>query len=277
MGHAGPQGTGMIPPGAEQPTNTGPVDDTQEEQVPQTEELPSDDEIDAVPPVEDDTPEPESDDDVTEPVAEEDEDDDRLNQALTALEDRVQKRFDRAVSRITRRLEDRLQDDDDDDDDEEDDEEQDDEEKKPRRAKRRQPQRRPVPVDRRSVTLVRSLARDTINDEMDRSGAQERKAVKAIVDHVLQVVDLKQVDDEQEFVEDLVTKVRDQVTGMVKVGSDRKVAHLRQMGLLAQRQGQPATRRQADNGSPTTAMAKGARRAQARWPGGTRSLSGRKT
>ena len=262
----------MIPPGAEVPTQT--PDDEQESQAPETEELPSEDDIDAVPPVED-QPEEDADDDV-EPVEGED-DDDRLTQALTALEDRMQRRFDRAVSRVTRRLEDRLQDDDDDTDDDDDEDEEEDDDKKKRRQPRRQQQRRPAPVDRRSVTLVRSLARDTINDEMDRSGTQERKAVKAIVDHVLQVVDLQQVDDEQEFVEDLVTKVRDQVTGMVKVGSDRKVAHLRQMGLLAKREGQPPTRRPADNGSATTAMAKGARRAQNRWPGGTRSLSGRRT
>ncbi len=263
-------GLGLIPPTDEedddQPQGTDPGDDTKPGSSPPANEE-EDDDIDGPPPV------GEADDD------DEDEDDDEddgqfdAERFRTQMLDEVQRRFDRAVSKAVRNLESRLgveeppagSDDDDDDDDEA--------PPPPSGGDRRKKRRAASGVD---VRTIRVLARDRIQDEMEKFGSTERKAAKAIVDQILPHVDWSSTDDD-EFVGQLVSLVAEQSQALVKAGSDRKIAQLRKMGHLPQRDAQPGGQPGAAGpgaNHPETVMSKGARRAKQRWPEGKRRLGG---
>jgi hypothetical protein len=190
------------------------------------------------------------------------------------IEERVQKRFDKAISKALRRMGGgRVGGADDPDDGDPEDDDPPGQPAGAPPAQRRRPARRST-ID---TTSVRVLARDAIEDHLERAGRNEQRAVKAIVDRIAPHIDWESVDDPGEFVEDLVKSLASQAQDLVKTGSDRKVAQLRQMGALPAAAGQPAGGPAPIQGGGTAAsqVAKGASRARIRWPEGKRSLHGR--
>lgn len=266
---SGPSGTGLIPPGAREP---GPEDDPQG----QDEELDDAgaDDIDGMPPADETGEDGDGDAGIDDDGDAPDDDDvetriERIVQArLAQVEADFQRRFDRAVSKQRKKLERRAAprsagaaDDDDGDDDDRDD--------TGPAGKRRRPQVHDRGAD---VTSIRLLARDQIADELADAGKAERLAVKRVVDLVLPAVDWSEVDQE-EFVADLVSGLKEEVTALVKEGSDRKLAQLRRMGRLPARQGQPPSGGGSGRRNESeSAMDKGASVAARRFPGGKRRL-----
>lgn len=263
---SGPAGTGLIPPGVRGADPEEEVDDLDEDL-----DEPEDD-IDSVPPVDDDDRD-EDDDDVDDndggdPQSVDAQVERILNARLSQMEAAWQKRFDRAVSRQRKKLERQYAsrstgaaNDDDDEDDEE-------PETPPRPKKRRPAQRQDRAVD---VTSIRLLARDQIADELADAGKAERARVKRLVDTILPAVDWNEVDPE-DFVPELISELRETTQELVKAGSDRKVAQLRRMGRLPDRQGQPPAGGRSGKKEAESAMEKGASIASRRFPDGKRRL-----
>jgi len=251
--NAGPAGTGLIPPGAEPPQPE--VDDPDDlEQVDLLDEepppaVPEDLDIDGDPPVgeiEEETPEDEEPDG---PID--------LEVFAQQIEERMQRRFDKAISKIQRRRAER----------EEPDDEEEPEDEEPPAARSRRPVRRNV-----DTTAVRVMVRDAIDDRIDANRREERRAVKTVLDRIVPVVDWDEVDDPGDFVDELVEALSSTATGLVRVGSDRKVAQLRHSGMLPKRSPQPEGTPQPSRTLVGTQVAKGAARAQRKWPSGTRRL-----
>lgn len=264
---SGPAGTGLIPPGVRGTDPEEEIDDLDDDQDEH------DDDIDSVPPVGDDDrdeDDDEVDDDGGDPQSVDEQVERIVNARLASMEAEWQKRFDRAVSKQRKKLERQYvtrsagvtNDDDDEDDDEP--------ESPPRPKKRRPAQRQDRSVD---VTSIRLLARDQIADELADAGKAERARVKKLIDTILPAVDWNEVDPD-EFVPELISELRDATEELVKAGSDRKVAQLRRMGRLPQRQGQPPAGGGSGKGKAESAMEKGASVASRRFPGGKRRLYG---
>lgn len=265
--NAGPAGSGLLPPGVGDNTD----DELEERGEPGGGS--ADDDLEGVPPVvgeEDDDTEVDEDD---EEGGDEGESRESLDEIERRLEEKFQRKFDRAVSKMSRNLERkngaRRQPD------------LEDEEEEPRGQ-------RPVDSARRSarggdrggnsssVTSIRLLARDVISDEMDDSGKQERIAVKKVVDQIVPLVNWELVDDESEFVEELVGNLKAVASDLVKTGSDRKVAQLKKAGVLQQRPGQPGSASpQGSRGQVAKKLEQGAAAAGRRFPQGSRSLHSR--
>jgi len=264
---SGPAGTGLIPPGVRGTDPEEEVDDLDDDQ-----EDPDDD-IDSVPPVhEEDRDEDDDDaddDDGGDPEAVDAQVERIVTARLAQLEQTMQRRFDRAVSRQRKTLERQYAaqaagaaDDDDDEDDDEPD-------PPPRSKKRRPAQRQGRSAD---VTSIRLLARDQIADELADAGKAERARVKRLIDTILPAVDWNEVDPD-EFVPVLISELRETTQELVKAGSDRKVAQLRRMGHLPNRQGQPSSGgARSGKNDAESAMEKGASVAARRFPKGKRRL-----
>lgn len=247
--NAGPVGSGLIPPAVSK------IDDDEEELG--VEDQGDDDDL------EDDDLDPDG------GQGDGDEGEDRFAEALRKAEENMQRRFDRAVTKIQKRLEERYAgagsaaDDDEEDDGEE-------EEAPPKgRAPQRQVSRRRQGSD---VTTIRLMARETVADEMDGAGREERKSVKSVLDAVLPLIDWSRVEDEAEVVEELVGKLKGVTEDLVKTGADRKVAQLRRSGRLPQRPGQPGSVQGSSGTGLGQKMQKGAAVAAERFPNGQRRL-----
>lgn len=251
--NAGPTGGGLLPPSVDR------QDDEERDDLPEgveDEEL----EIDGVPPVEDEDDDDDDPDGDREPArGGRGTDLDELERRLTQ---QFQRKFDAAVSKAARNIERRYQD------------------RQPPVEEREPEERRPRESvrssDRSDVTTIRLLARDLIAEEMEGQGRQEKTAARQVIDGILPYVDWSQVDDQDEFVEGLVTRLKGVTSELVKAGSDRKVAQLRKAGVLQERQGQPG----AGSGQPRRSqtadqLRKGADIASRRFPQGTRRLGGR--
>jgi len=247
----------LIPPDADVDEDQDPTEDVDSD----TDE--DEDDLDDAPPVDEDDEE----DDQDENEDEEDDDDAvDLNEFEARILDQVQRRFDRAVSRISRNLQSANTDADDDD---EDDDDEDDEPKGKSKKRRQRTARRQV-----DPSAIRLLARDRIADEMEKAGSAERKAVKAIVDKVVPHIDWESVGDQDEFVEDLVQTLKGTADNLVRTGSDRKVNQLRRLGKIPPKSTQPGSKGNSGSGkTPTQQMKKGAAVAKARWPEGKRRLT----
>jgi len=269
---AGPAGSGLIPPSVaprkEEPP-APPTDETPPADQPPAPEQPEVEQpvdvdpelIDGVPPVDDGHDDDGGGDDDGEGFIDPEE-------FAREIEDRIQRRFDKAITKLTRKLESQPSRDHDDPDG--DDGDDGDGNPAPRRSiRRRSPQ-----VD---TSSMRILARDTVEDLLASAGRQEKAATKQILDRVIPAIDWSRVDDDVEFVEELVKTIADRSTELVKAGSDRKVAQLRRAGLIPQTpNGQPAggPSGAGTRGTPSKMQA-GASRAAARWPSGKRRLGAR--
>lgn len=224
--------------------------------------------IDGPPPVDEGGSEEEGSDSDDDQDGQSDESDieQRLQQFENDLMDKVQRRFDKAISKALKNVSTDSQsgksgDDEDDDDDSE----------PPSRERRTsQSERKP---DTRSMKV---LARDLVADEMESAGSTERKAVKELVDELIPLVDWNSVEDEEETLSNMVSRLSQRSEELIRTGSDRKVSQLRKGGYLPDRGngGQPA-------GSPTgsstaspalSQMQRGEQTAQSRWPEGKRSI-----
>jgi len=266
--NAGPAGAGLLPPGL-----GGNADDELEERDGTEGGDPADDELDleGVPPVD------EGEDDEDEDGSDGEGDDENRRESLEEIERRLeatfQKKFDRAISKAVRNLERKngtrhvI---------ENEEEEEDSHGPDPVDSARRPARRSDRGGSSSSVTSIRLLARDVISDEMDDAGKQERIAVKKVVDQIVPLVNWDLVDDESEFVEELVGSLKSVASDLVKTGSDRKVAQLKKAGVLQQRPGQPGS--VPNTGAKTQVARKleqGAAAAGRRFPQGSRSLHSR--
>lgn len=267
--NAGPAGSGLLPPGV-----GGNTDEGDEERDENEGGAPGDDELDldGVPPVVRGEDDDDEDGDDNDDEGDEGEGQDSLADVEARLEAKFQKKFDRAISKAVRNLE------------------------------RKNGARRPADSDEEedgndgpagapagrssrggdrggsspNVTSIRLFARDVISDEMDGSGKQERIAVKKVIDQIVPLVNWDLVEDETEFVEELVGNLKGVASDLVKTGSDRKVAQLRKAGVLQQRPGQPGSAPQSGNrGQVARKLEQGAAAAGRRFPGGSRSLHSR--
>jgi hypothetical protein len=247
-----PVGTGLVPPGVTPgtlpPLNTtrGDADEQPEQTDPQSTEVvdPTVD-VDGVPPISEGEP--------SDSAGENEEDDGFIDPAQFRREiiDEVQRRFDRAVSRLTRTP------------------------PAAPAAGGTEPPPGQAPRGEQShvdTTAIRLLARDRLADLMDGSGPPERRTVKELLDRVLPVVDWTRIDDQDEYITDLATAMSAAADSLVKVGSDRKVAQLRTGGLLPPATGQPGPG--PGGTSPAQAMSKGVAAAKRRFPDGRRRLRG---
>jgi hypothetical protein len=187
-----------------------------------------------------------------------------------AVEERLQKRFDRSVSKIRRRLQEQYRDADDPDDDDESGD--DDEEHPPPRS------RRPARSSgrRSDVTSIRMLARDRLADEMERSGSAERAAVKKVLDTVVPYVDWRSV-DQDDVIDELVEKLSGTAKDLVRIGSERKVRQLRTMGALPPASSQPGGATRGGTRDAASQMNRGKALAEQRYPDGRRRLGGRRS
>jgi len=246
--NAGPTGAGLIPP-----TAGGPQDP------------PADPEVDVQPPAPD--PEDRSDDDVDltglppvddaeDPDGEDPEDDDPevdIEEIERRVEERLQRRFDKAITKITRRLESQYR---------QPDPDPDEEEEEPPAPRQRQ---RPAPRRSGDSIALRTLARDRLADEMATSGRSAqiaaKKALDAIVPHLRE-------EDADEVIDDVVAALAGSAGDLIKIGSDRKVRQLQGLGLIpqttTQQNGGGVTGRKRPD--PATAMRKGAQIAASRHP-----------
>lgn len=267
-GNAGPNGSGLLPPGVGEPSDEETEErDENEGASGGGEEL----DLEGVPPVERD-----EDDEEEDGEDEEDDDESRrdsLEEIERRLEEKFQKKFDRAVSKAVRNLErkngarksPRVEE-----------EEEDTDDNRSVRPARHSAGGSGSRSDSPNVTSIRLLARDVISDEMEESGKQERMAVKKVVDQIVPLVNWELVDDESEFVETLVDNLKGVASDLVKTGSDRKVAQLKKAGVLQQRPGQPGSAPQSGNrGQVAKKLEQGAAAAGRRFPQGSRSLHSR--
>lgn len=126
-------------------------------------------------------------------------------------------------------------------------------------------------VDTKSI---RTYARSVLNDAMEGQGRVEKQAIRDILDGVVATTNWASVDDEEEYVEELVERLTTTTQALIKIGSDRKVAQLRASGRLPQLATQPGQAQTGAAHSAQTGMAKGAATAKQRWPGGRRRMTG---
>jgi len=269
---AGPAGSGLLPPQSRSTIAPigGPPDPDDEEDTP----LEQDDTADQNDQIDDDLidSDPPPDDDDTDDAEEEDGQDESaedMERRITAsVEARMQKRFDRAISKIGRRLNDRYRDSDRSDDDDDDDDDRDETPPAPKRRRQRQSNHRS------DVTTIRMLARDRITDEMEHSGTAERAAVKKVIDTVVPYVDWSAV-DQDDVIDELVEQLSVTATGLIRLGSERKVRQLRNMGALPPASAQPGRNGTTSRKDPVSQMNRGKALAEKRYPGGTRHLGRR--
>lgn len=261
--NSGPTGAGLIPPQAggapSDPPQDTDVDDHDDDLGPSGDENDGGEDVDltGVPPVDD---------------ADEDDDDDTVDGVDIAeierrVEERLQRRFDRAISKATRRLQSQQRQPDPADDDDHDD---DDDDTPPPRQERRQPSRRRESQRRSDSIALRSLARDRLEDEMSTSGRSAQIAVKRALDSIIPHLREEDADD---VIDDVVAALAGTAGDLIKIGSDRKVRQLQGLGMLpttpTQQNGGSSGRRKTD---PATAMRRGAAIAAERHP---RTRSGR--
>jgi hypothetical protein len=239
---ANPNGTGLIP---------GDDDDQDQDDVGNDTDDTTDDDIDAPPPPDDTDGDDENDDD-------QDDGGEDLEARFNAFEERMQKRFDRAITKAVQNAQRSApqlkgQDDNDGDDDQ----------------KQRPAGRSSVPT-----STVRLLIRDRLSEELEGTGQAERRATRAILDAVVPHVQWDE-DDAEDKVDELAKTVAEQAKLLVNAGSERKVKQLRGMGLLPERKGQPAASSgKTTQGDVNTSMKKGQDKAKLRWPEGRRARLG---
>jgi hypothetical protein len=264
---AGPAGSGLIPPiagGNQSPPNGGapppPDDNDQHDSL-------DEDLIDSPPPPDDDDDDDDHDDDGDGSDRESPEE---MEERITrAVEERLQKRFDRAISKTRRRLEEQYRSADDSGDDDDDDD--DGGEHPPPRTRRRSDR-----SSRRSdVTSIRMLARDRLSDEMERSGSAERTAVKKVIDTVIPYVDWRSV-DQDDVIDELVESLSGTASDLIRIGSERKVRQLRTMGALPPASSQPGGAQRGGQRDTAAQMQRGKSLAEQRYPDGKRRLGGRR-
>lgn len=263
---AGPAGSGLIPPN---PSGVPPVRNGIEAPPPDPDDddrdILDEDAIDAPPPPDDDEDEDHEDDGGSDESAEE------MEERITrAVEERLQKRFDRSVSKIRHRLQEQYRETDDpDDDDEHDDDDGDNPPPRPRRQVHRSGRRS-------DVTSIRMLARDRLTDEMERSGSAERAAIKKVLDTVVPYVDWRSV-DQDEVIDELVEQLSGTAKDLVRIGSERKVRQLRTMGALPPASSQPGGAARGGTRDTASQMNRGKALAERRYPEGKRHLGGRRS
>lgn len=253
--NAGPTGAGLIPPESGGSHAEGEGTEIDIDDVVDVDDGdqgdPAEVDIDAVPPPEDVHDDDEDDDD---------DDPQDIAEIERRVEARLQKRFDRAITKVTRRLESQYQQPDPVDD-------VDDEDDPPAPPQRR---RQTPSTQRRSDAIaLKSLARDRLNDEMASSGTAEKAAVKKVLDTVIPHLGLSG-DDGEDVIDDLVTALAGTAGDLIKIGSDRKVRQLRTMGLIPESARQPAGGGSTRKVDAATSMRKGAAIARDRYPEGRR-------
>lgn len=248
----------MIPPGV---VPQGVVEDPEGGDPPQSDPdpeviAPVDDDLEGVPPVPDGDLEQPPGGSGADPDDEYEEiDPDEFRQGIL---DEVQKRFDRSISRLVRKGTLRL-----------------DQPGTPPGEGGNGGGETPPPTQSRQVDAlsIRSYARSCLNDAMEGAGKTEKQAVRKVLDNLVAHVDWSTVDDEEEYVEQLVEDLTKTSSALIKVGSDRKVQQLQASGVLPRRVQQPG-QAAAPTHSAQTGMAKGAAVAKKRWPTGRRRMTG---